>query len=42
MVGSHLPARLYVTIERIAEIERWWKFTSNRIRADLDKGVWRS
>jgi hypothetical protein len=25
MYGSHLPARLHLTIEQIAEIERWWK-----------------
>jgi hypothetical protein len=23
--GSHLPARLHLTIRQIAEIERWWK-----------------
>jgi hypothetical protein len=25
MAGSHLPARLHLTIGQIAEIERWWK-----------------
>jgi hypothetical protein len=25
MYGSHLPARLHLTITQIAEIERWWK-----------------
>ena len=25
MAGSHLPARLHLTIRQIAEIERWWK-----------------
>jgi hypothetical protein len=25
MYGSHLPARLHLTIKQIAEIERWWK-----------------
>ena len=25
MAGSHLPARLHLTIKHIDEIERWWK-----------------
>ena len=25
MAGSHLPARIHLTIGQIAEIERWWK-----------------
>jgi hypothetical protein len=25
MAGSHLPARLRLTIQQISEIERWWK-----------------
>lgn len=25
MVGSHLPARIHLTIDQIAEIERWWQ-----------------